>query len=110
MQTVTSLPAPHFQLGECMDIDLRVAPHAGDLVIAPDANQTPRFILGSLEHRRELICASRLAAIEHATRYASSRGVSVWQVDQQAHFTLIFTPWQTVEASTAIHAAANSPR
>lgn len=93
-----------------MDTELCVAPHVGDLVIAPDTDHTKRFILGSVEHRRELICPSRLAAIEHATRYASSRGVSVWQVDQQAHFTLIFTPWQTVEASTAIHAAANSPR
>lgn len=88
----------------------RRAPHPGDVVIGPDANHTNRFVLGSFEHRKELICASRIAAIEHATRYASYRGVSVWQVDQQARFTLIFTPWHPFGSNPAVPAAGISRR
>lgn len=66
-------------------------PQPVDVIIRRDSHQTRRYLIGSLEHRSQLICASRNAAIAHGTRYAMARGVCVWQADRE-RFKLIFSP------------------
>ena len=67
-------------------------PQAGDVIIRRDSDRTHRYTVGSLEHRAQLICASREAAVAQGTSYAMARGVCFWQVDEAEQFTLIFSP------------------
>ena len=47
----------------------------GDVIVRKDLEHMHRYIVGSLEHRAELIYANRNAAIAHGTRYALAQGV-----------------------------------
>lgn len=67
-------------------------PQSADVIIRRDSDQAHRYVLGSLEHRSQVICASRDAAIAHGTRYALAQGVCVWQLDDRERFRLIFAP------------------
>ena len=83
-------PVPLLHLGEIMNNALfGDGPQLGDVIIRRDSDHAHRYIVGSLEHRGELIYASRTDAVAESTKYALAQGVSIWQVDNNEHFTLL---------------------